>query len=207
MVTRLEEGEFQQRLQRVETLVQAIQAHADQQTRAVAQELVQTILALHAAGLERIVELIAQPGQLGGATIQQLAEDELVASLLLLHGLHPVDLPTRVARALDWVQPQLSLQGGRVELLGLDDGLVRLRLEVTSQSRGSSTASLEQIVAAALYDAAPDVLGIQFDSSGRTPGWSSTFIPLDEILGEPGHTSDIDPRPALGAVSEHGPGS
>ena len=44
-------------------------------------------------------------------------EDELVAHLLLLHGLHPVPVRERVLGALDEVRPYLATHGGGVELL------------------------------------------------------------------------------------------
>ena len=52
-----------------------------------------------------------------------------MASLLLVHGLHPYSVETRVEQALASVRPYLGSHGGDVELLGVsDDGLVRLRL-------------------------------------------------------------------------------
>ena len=47
-----------------------------------------------------------------------LVSDDLVSSLLLLHGLHPVDLRTRVQQALDKARPFLYDHGSQVELLG-----------------------------------------------------------------------------------------
>ena len=52
--------------------------------------------------------------------LDRLADDELVASLLLVHGLHPTTSTTRVERALDGVRPYLGSHGGDVELLGVD---------------------------------------------------------------------------------------
>ena len=57
-----------------------------------------------------------------GALAEALAGDELVAHLLLLHGLHPVPLEERVRGALDEVRPYLDSHGGDVELLGVEDG-------------------------------------------------------------------------------------
>ena len=46
----------------------------------------------------------------------------MVGGLLMLHGLHPLDLETRVRQALDQVRPYLRSHGGNVELLGVSDG-------------------------------------------------------------------------------------
>ncbi len=58
-------------------------------------------------------------GRLDDDLLDRLAADDLVASLLAVHGLHPYDVETRVARALDGVRPYLGSHGGDVELLGL----------------------------------------------------------------------------------------
>ena len=52
---------------------------------------------LHGAGLDRLMEIVAQAGASGYALMDDFAGDDLVASLLLLYGLHPHDLETRVS--------------------------------------------------------------------------------------------------------------
>ena len=47
-----------------------------------------------------------------------MADDGVVGSLLLIHGLHPVPLEERVTGALDEVRPYMKSHGGDVELLG-----------------------------------------------------------------------------------------
>ena len=41
--------------------------------------------------------------------LDRFSRDELVASLLMLHGLHPVDFDTRVRKAVETLQPALAL--------------------------------------------------------------------------------------------------
>ena len=53
---------------------------------------------------------------------ERLATDDLVASLLLVHGLHPHDVERRVSDALDRVRPYLGSHGGDVDLLEVTDG-------------------------------------------------------------------------------------
>src|SRR5215813_5804222 len=86
-----------------------------------AQQLVREVVGLYGAGLERIIAL-SEPG-----LAERLATDDLVASLLLVHGLHPHPLHRRVSDALDRVRPYLGSHGGDVDLLEItDDGVVRL---------------------------------------------------------------------------------
>ncbi len=113
-------------------------------------ELVQALLDLYGEGLGRIVA--SDP-----ALVARLDGDEVVTHLLLLHGLHPVPLEERVVGALDEVRPYLASHGGGVELLGVDDGIVRLRLQGSCDGCPSSTATLKLAIEDAIHKAAPDV--------------------------------------------------
>ena len=92
-----------------------------------------------------------------GALARALADDELVAHLLLLHGLHPVPLEERVREALDEVRPYLDSHGGDVELLGVEDGVVRLRLQGSCSGCPSSAVTLKLAIEDAIHRRAPEV--------------------------------------------------
>lgn len=158
-----EEKELQQRIQRIEELVGRIETLADPIARANAHELVQSLMDLHGAGIERMLEIVAETGQPGMGIIDKLADDKLVASLLLLYGLHPLDLDTRVMQALDKVRPYLQSHGGNVELLRVDEGEVRLRLQGSCHGCGSSAQTLKLAIEEALYEAAPDMTALHVE--------------------------------------------
>jgi Fe-S cluster biogenesis protein NfuA len=143
--------DFQARVQRIDLLVQALEACPEEAARAGAREVVRATLELHRTGLARVLDLIGQTGAAGRALIERLAEDDLAGSLLLLHGLHPLDLEARVARAVERLRPQLRAQGGELELIGVQAGTVRLRLR-----HGASPEALRRPVEEALVAAAPD---------------------------------------------------
>ena len=96
--------ELRERARRLETRLEEIEAFAEPECHAksVAAML---LLGFSGDGLERIVEIIVlrDPGLL-----DLLVEDEMVSHLLLLHGLHPLDLDTRLAKALDQVRAYLQ---------------------------------------------------------------------------------------------------
>ncbi len=120
---------FEERLQRLESLLQAVQSLTDPQALGQTQELVQAVLDLHAEGLKRMLDHLAARGETGKELLAIFAQDEVASGLLLLHGLHPLDLKTRVLHALDRVRPLLHSHGGNVELVGVtEDGTIRLRL-------------------------------------------------------------------------------
>jgi Fe-S cluster biogenesis protein NfuA/nitrite reductase/ring-hydroxylating ferredoxin subunit len=90
-----------------------------------------------------------------------MGDDELVAHLLLLHGLHPVPLEDRVQGALDEVRPYLESHGGGVELLGIEADVVQLRLEGSCSGCPSSTMTLKLAIENAIQKAAPEVEHIE----------------------------------------------
>lgn len=150
-------------MQQVEQLIRELEADTDPDIRARIVELVQLLMDFHGAGLERVMEIVAEAGAPGDAIFGRLAKDELVASLLLLYGLHPSDLETRVINALDCVRPYLQTHGGNVELLGVDDGVVRLRLAGNCKGCPSSEMTLKLAIEEAILKAAPDASFIQVE--------------------------------------------
>jgi Fe-S cluster biogenesis protein NfuA len=136
------------------------------------EDLVALVTNLYGAGLERLLEVLADAGRLDATALDALASDELVSGLLLVHGLHPYDVTTRVAAALDSVRPYLGSHGGDVELLRIDDaGVVTLRMLGTCDSCPSSTVTLQLAVEGAIQAAAPEITAIEVEPTARsTPG-------------------------------------
>ena len=159
----MEEKEFQQRIEKIEALVHKIESLADAEARAGALELFQLVMDLHGASVERMMNIIYEAGGPGQAIIDQLGRDDLVGSLLLLYGLHPLDLESRVAQVLEKLRPELRAHGAQVELLSVYDGVVRLRLSSTAGGCGSSAQSLRVAVEEAVYGAAPDITALQVE--------------------------------------------
>lgn len=148
-------GEPQALVARVERLLDELERLPDPAARELATEVVRALFDLYGAGLERIVrELAARDG---GELAAALTTDELVAHLLLLHGLHPVALEQRVVSALDEVRPYLESHGGNVELLGIAVDSVRLRLQGSCSGCPSSTMTLKLAIEDAIHKAAPEI--------------------------------------------------
>lgn len=145
-----------------------------------AEELVRQVTELYGAGLERILQVLDSQGVLGPGTVSALTSDPLVSGLLLIHGLHPVDLPGRVAGALDSVRPYLGSHGGDVELLGIsEEGVVRLRLLGSCQGCPSSSVTLKLAVEDAIETAAPEVTGIEVEEAA--PAAVPALIPVGAL--------------------------
>ncbi|MEJ7653907.1 MAG: hypothetical protein WKH64_11530 [Chloroflexia bacterium] len=111
----LDDGQVQERVARVEALLEQLESLPDASARATATETVQLLLDLYGEGLGRMMDSVYELG--GAPMLESLADDELVSHLMLLHGLHPIALETRVLRALQGVRPYLESHGGNVELV------------------------------------------------------------------------------------------
>ena len=149
---------------RVEELGDLLDAFADDEVRETAQAFAQGIADMHGEGLARIF------ASLSSEDCERLAQDGVIASLLLLHGLYPVDLETRVREALDEVRPYLASHGGDVELVELTDaGVLRLRLTGSCDGCAASAATLELAIEEALAEAAPDLLALEVAGVVESP--------------------------------------
>ena len=169
--------------ERIETLLDAASA-GGVVARERAEELVRLVVDLYGAGLERMLEVLYDTGRLDDVALDALADDDLVASLLLVHGLHPHDVTTRVEAALESVRPYLGSHGGDVELLEVTaDGVARLRLLGSCDGCPSSSVTLQLAVEGAVESAAPEVVSIEVETaSGETPApGDPSLISVDSL--------------------------
>jgi Fe-S cluster biogenesis protein NfuA len=172
--------DFRQDMQRIGGLVQEIESIADPAVRASTKNLVQLIMDLHGAALEKALNIVAEAGEPGINTIEQLGHDPLVSSVLVLYGLHPEDIRTRVAKAVDRMRPQLRKQGCEVELVDVNGGAIRLRVETGSHTCGSTAKTLQASLEGAVYDAAPDLTTLLIEGFEEKP--AAGFVSLDKLM-------------------------
>jgi Fe-S cluster biogenesis protein NfuA/nitrite reductase/ring-hydroxylating ferredoxin subunit len=181
-------------MERVQALTAQLDEVQDLQARAVADELVSAVIQLYGDGLERIMAALDE----APAVRDRLVDDGVVASLLLVHGLYPVDLETRVREALDRVRPYMESHGGDVELLGVQDGVARMRLVGHCDGCPASESTLELAIKKALEDTAPDLEGLQVEGVER-PAFE---LPVIQANGaEPAWTELKAATPAAGLTA------
>jgi Fe-S cluster biogenesis protein NfuA/nitrite reductase/ring-hydroxylating ferredoxin subunit len=170
----LDDQGLQERVARMETLLEEIETLSDPNARSKAAEVVGILLDLYGEGLARMMEQVAKGGE-SERTFEAFAEDELVSHLLLLHGLHPLDIQTRVVRALEEVRPYMQSHGGNVELLGVEGGVARVRLEGSCDGCPSSTVTLKLAIEEAIMKAAPDLERVEAEGVAE-PKPQPTFV-------------------------------
>jgi hypothetical protein len=176
-----DQKDFQQRMQKIGGLVRDLETIADPASRAAAKELVQLLMDLHGAGLERILEIVFESGDSGAHAIDQLGRDPVVSSLLVLYGIHPEDLQTRVERKLHEIVSKLHKMGAEARLVSLNEGEVRVHAAVNSHSCGSTARSVRTTIEEEIYDAAPDLTSLVIE--GLEEPAPSGFVGVEKLLG------------------------
>jgi Fe-S cluster biogenesis protein NfuA/nitrite reductase/ring-hydroxylating ferredoxin subunit len=183
---------------RIERLLEEVRAMTSPPAWQRVDELIRLILELYGSGLSKIVEIAASAS--GEAVLDRLVEDDLIASLLILHGLHPQDFVARVSKALIQVRPYLGSHGGDVELLEADaaTGIVRLRMAGSCETCPSSTMTVKLAVEGAIKELAPEVISIEVE--GLEPSVTAAHNGLLDHAPKWTPLNDA-PRVAAGAIA------
>ena len=173
----LDDKGLQERVARMETLLGEIENLQDPNARSKAAEVVGVLLDLYGDGLARMMEIVAG-GEERERNFEAFGRDELISHLLLLHGLHPLDVQARVVGALEEVRPYLQSHGGNVELLGIEGGVARVRMEGSCDGCPSSVVTLKLAIEEAVLKAAPDLEGVEAEGmvEEAPPRPTTTFV-------------------------------
>jgi len=151
-------------VQRIEVILEELR-QADPQLQQRAEEIIRLLMHLYGFGLARTIEI------LGNESAGRLAGDKLVSSLLLLHGLHPVDAESRIQEALRRIERRLD--GARLLVAGISDDVARVRVELNGGT--APPATLAAMIERAVADSAPDIAAVEID------GLPQAAVPLVQI--------------------------
>ena len=106
-----------------------------------------------------------------------MISDNIVRGLLLIHGLHPFSLETRLRQALDKVRPYMASHGGNVEILSLENDVARLHLQGSCEGCPSSAVTMELAIRQAIEEACPDLQGFEVEGAVEPPSNGNTHKP------------------------------
>ncbi len=158
---------------RMEAVLGELRESLDQRAWERVEEAVGLVSELYGGGLERVLELVSDD------VVERLVADDLVGSLLVLHGLHPLDLEARIGAALDSVRHYMESHGGSVEVLGIDEdeGVLLLKMLGSCDGCPSSSVTLQLAVKQAIDEAAPEIVHINVvdDTPAPEPTWPVTL--------------------------------
>ncbi|BBZ07329.1 hypothetical protein MDOR_14980 [Mycolicibacterium doricum] len=180
--------------ERIQTLLDASSA-GGAAARERAEQLVGEVTDLYGAALGRVLGLAvsADPD-----LVDAVAADPLVASLLLVHGMHPHSVERRITDALDTVRPYLGSHGGDVHLLGVDGDTARLRFAGSCKSCPSSAVTLELAVEDAIRAAAPEIETIEVVTEERDS--VDSVIPAESLFTRVHASASWLPVPGLAEI-------
>lgn len=178
-----EETEFEHLLEWVGQGVAAMEEIDDPQIREQVFALLEGVDLVHRQGLRRLLDLIGATGGEGALPI--ITQDPVVRSLLEMYDLLPVSERDQVEQALEPVYGYIESHGGRLDLLDVQTGRVRVRLSGSCGSCPGSAGTLQRVVEEALREgfpgftslvaeepAAPRVNPVQFGPTvRRQPRW------------------------------------
>lgn len=171
-------SEFQAQTENINRQVQRVSEIPDEDARAAALDLLQSVMDLHGAVISRVVEVLSESGDAGRNSLAKLGSDPLICGLLVLYGVHPVPLEERVGRAVEKAAQQLRKQGGGATLAGITEGVVKVKIEGSGHGCGSSGDAFKRTVEQAILEAAPDVLEVIVDG---VPPSAQGFVPINSI--------------------------
>ena len=189
-------------IERFQELTASLERIDDPLARRSAEELIGVVLDLYGEGLRRIFAALEDEGETTASLRKALADDGVVASLMLIHDLYPVDLEARVHEALASVRPYMESHGGDVELVELRGGVARIRLNGSCDGCPASSATLELAIKQALDEHAPDLEALEVEGGTGAPGIdaapSGIELPIVQV-GSDGTSAPSAPGAATNA--------
>jgi len=170
---------------RIEVLLGELRSQASPEVGAKIEEVVGLLVELYGAGLERILEVVNEDAEAAASLLKRFTDDKFIESLLVLHGIHPVDVDTRIEAALDQARPYLGSHAGGVEYLGVDEnGVAHLKLEGSCHGCPSSTVTVKLTLEQAIAEAAPEVIRVEVEGVAEAPtGPSPSLIQIQTRPG------------------------
>jgi Fe-S cluster biogenesis protein NfuA/nitrite reductase/ring-hydroxylating ferredoxin subunit len=168
------------RVERLGVVLERLADHPDPEVRAAVADLVDGIRWLHAEGLQRLTGLLAEEPD----RFRRALDDPQISNLLLLYDLVVVDERERAQEALESMRPYMREHGGEVELLGVTEGVVRLRLLGSCHGCPSSTATLRQGIERTLAERLPGFHGLEVEGEGLPNVGSAARDRRDARIGK-----------------------
>ncbi|MEW2625990.1 NifU family protein [Streptomyces sp. NPDC048106] len=177
---RLSDPAVEARLARLDEVLAGLES-----TPGPALEAVRLLTEVYGEGLARVLD--GADERLGA----RLAGDELVGHLMVLHGIHPLPLADRAARAVELLRPAVRERGGDLEWAGVEGEVARVRLDSGGSGGGcgggcgGGSADIAAAVRDAVLAVAPELTDVEIVPGGEERGPAPAFVPLDTVRRRP----------------------
>lgn len=141
-------------------------------------EAVRLLTEVYGEALARVLDHADEP------LSERLAEDELLAHLLVLHDIHPESPERRAARAVERLRPAVRERGGDLEWAGVDGQVARVRLTSgggCGSGCGAGSSDVGEAVRAAVLAVAPELTEVETVPGTAQRKAAPVFVPLSTI--------------------------
>lgn len=148
-------------LSRLEELLAEIES-LDEPLKSQIFELLDGIDLLHRMGLSAVADVV------GSEVLERLRQDPAAAWMLDAYGVG-VDQVAIADAALEEIRPYIHSHGGKVEVLGVELGVVRLRMSGACAGCTASAVTLREGVEEALRNNFPAFVGVEVEEDDAAP--------------------------------------
>lgn len=159
--------EFEQLQAWIGTALERLENLKDESAREEVFSLLEGVDLLHRQALGRLLDLVARLGS--PPLVERLAEDPVVRALLEMYDLPEPDERTQVERALQTVYAYIESHGAKLDVLGVEQGRVRVRLSGSCGSCPASAGTLKRVVEDALREGFPAFRELVSEEPAPTP--------------------------------------
>lgn len=166
----MDPSELQELSAQLDTILEGIQERAEPEVAAAVAELMEGVQRVHAEGLRKIAELLTEQPEL----FERALDEPVVSNLFFLYDLAVVDPEERVREALESARVMAGSHGGELEVLGVEEGRVRLRIDWTHDSVSRESETLRNGIEWALRERLPgfrevEIEGLDEDGGSAAP--------------------------------------
>lgn len=120
------------------------------------------VVRLYGAGLARALAHARAAGA-EASFDERIAGDDLLASLLVLHGLHPLSVEERVQRALVRARAELGIGDDELELVAIHDDRVELRAAPALGGGAMASRVAEGAIRRVVESVAPEIASVDIE--------------------------------------------
>lgn len=151
--------------ERLDTILEGIQERAEPEVVQAVAELMEGLQRVHGEGLRRLAELLIERPEL----FERALDEPVVSNLFFLYDLAVVDPEERVREALESARVMAASHGGSLDVVDVEEGRVRLRVDWSHDSVSREAETLRKGIEWALRERLPGFRQVEIEGLEEAP--------------------------------------